>query len=129
MPSKVRPKIRDDMEQTTSSTARGGARKSLCSVRRKRTMCKMDVVELPLKSGRAADELRRSSVGTEKCKKKFCGGGRESENSTALVEGTSSHSIASQAKGAVNSSNSGNRRMDKHLAMIFMGIVLIFLGQ
>ena len=119
MPSKIRPKMCDKMEQTTPSTARGGVRKNRCSVRRKRT----------LKSDHAAAELGRSSVGIEKCKKKFSRRVCENEHNTALAEVASPHSTTCQAKGGVNSSNSGSRKMDKHLAMIFMGIVLIFLGR
>ena len=131
----------------SSGKGGGGVRKNLCSVRRKRMRSKMEAAdESPVESGDGgggcgvggvgggSDEVRRASVVSDGCKKakktillpkRFCRGRADSP------ERTSTQSVTSQARncGNSNSSSSSSRKMDNHLAMIFMGIVLIFLGH
>ena len=122
-------------------------RKNLCSVRRKRMRSKMDESQVESRedgSGSVGGSRRTSSAidadGCTKAKKttillpkRFC---RSRDKGRAdLLENTSAsaHSVTSQARSNGNanssSSNSSSRKMDNHLAMIFMGIVLIFLGR
>ena len=120
-------------------------RKNLCSVRRKRMRSKMEAAdESPVESGDGgggggSDEVRRASVVSDGCKKakktillpkRFC---RSRDRGRAdSPERTSTQSVTSQARNCGNSNNnnsSSSRKMDNHLAMIFMGIVLIFLGH
>ena len=134
----------------SSGKGGGGVRKNLCSVRRKRMRSKMEAAdESPVESGDGggggvgggSDEVRRASVVSDGCKKakktillpkRFCrsrDGGRADS-----PERTSTQSVTSQARNCGNSNNnnsssSSSRKMDNHLAMIFMGIVLIFLGH
>ena len=126
----------------SSGKGGGGVRKNLCSVRRKRMRSKMEADESPVESaddGGSGEGVRRASVVSDHCKKarktillpkRFCrsrGSGRVDS-----PERTSTHSVMSQARNCGNSNNSSSsssRKMDNHLAMIFMGIVLIFLGH
>ena len=103
----------------------------------------MEADESPVESadGGSGEGVRRASVVSDHCKKarktillpkRFCrsrGSGRVDS-----PERTSTHSVISQARNCGNpnnssSSSSSSRKMDNHLAMIFMGIVLIFLGH
>ena len=129
----------------SSGKGGGGVRKNLCSVRRKRMRSKMEAAdESPGESGNGSgggggsDEVRRASVVSDGCKKaketillpkRFCRS-RDRRRADSL-ERTSTHSVTNQASncGTSNNSSSSSRKMDNHLAMIFMGIVLIFLGH
>ena len=135
----------------SSGKGGGGVRKNLCSVRRKRMRSKMEAAdESPVESGDGgggcgvggvgggSDEVRRASVVSDGCKKakktillpkRFCGS--RDRGRADSPERTSTQSVTSQARNCGNSNNnsSSSRKMDNHLAMIFMGIVLIFLGH
>ena len=111
-------------------------RKNLCSVRRKRMRSKTD--ESQMEGGEdvvgSVGGSRRTSpagYGYTKAKKitimlpkRFC-----RSRDKGCADNTSVHSATNQARSNGNSSNSSSRKMDNHLAMIFMGIVLIFLGR
>ena len=120
-------------------------RKNLCSVRRKRMRSKTDEsqmesredvvssVEGSRRTSSARDGYTKAKKTTILLPKRFC---RSRDKGRAdLLENTSAsaHSVTSQARSNGNanssSSNSSSRKMDNHLAMIFMGIVLIFLGR
>ena len=156
MSYKVPPESRDDETGEAAESriwtpassgkgggGRGGVRKSLCSVRRKRMRSKREADESPMESGDGGgggdgeDGLRSASVVSERCRKarktimlpkSFCRS-RDKGRRNDSPERTSTHSMTSQARNGGNSNSSSSRKMDNHLAMIFMGIVLIFLGH
>ena len=159
MSYKVPPESRDDETGEAAESriwtpassgkgggGRGGVRKSLCSVRRKRMRSKREADESPMESGDgdggggggdSEDGLRSASVVSERCRKarktimlpkSFCRS-RDKGRRNDSPERTSTHSMTSQARNGGNSNSSSSRKMDNHLAMIFMGIVLIFLGH
>ena len=121
-------------------------RKNLCSVRRKRMRSKTD--ESQMESGEdvvgnvggsrltssARDGCTKAKKTTILLPKRFCRSRDKGRADAVAVEYTSANSATSHARsnGNANSSNSNSsssRKMDNHLAMIFMGIVLIFLGR
>ena len=130
----------------SSGKGGGGVRKNLCSVRRKRMRSKMETGGSPVESGDegcgggggGGDGVRRASATViDGCKKanitilvpkRFCSS-RDKGHAESHVR-ASTLSVGTQARNCGNSnSSSSSRMMDNHLAMIFMGIVLIFLGR